>query len=215
MTCYVSVLLCLCFVMLCFRILMLFYVYACCVYVLVWFLSTMEKVIKNRLYANIIDYNHLQNQVPPWFVYVRYAMFCYVYVLSCIVSLWFGLWCLCFVMFMFVMFMFCYVMFCYVYGLLCFAVLCLCLLCLCFVMFMFCLCTELWKHFSGVTEKGIKNSYTPTFSKMFPVMGEGTKNMLHANMLDKPCICYCVGYVPMSLFPYMVCYVPVFVSFCI
>ena len=60
-----------------------------------------------------------------WFVMF---MFCYVYVLSC----------LCFAMLCLVMFMVCYGLLCYVYV----------LVCVCFVMCMFCLCTELWKHFS-------------------------------------------------------------------
>ena len=44
-----------------------------------------------------------------------------------------------------------------------------------YLIFMFCLCTELWKHSLHLTQKGIKNSYTPTFS---------IKNRLYANILE-------------------------------
>jgi len=105
----------------------------------------MGKGIKNRLFANILEksrnYNHLQNRVPPWFVY-----FCYGHVLLCLCfcHVWFHFDLVCYVYVLYVYVLLCYVLLCYVllcYGLLCFVVLCLCFvmckLCNVYVMFMY------------------------------------------------------------------------------
>ena len=89
-------------------------------------------------------------------------IFSYVYVLLCLCL------CLCFDM----------LMFCCVYILLCYV-----LLCLCFVSFVFRV------YFSDDTMrlgKGIKNSYTPTFSiKNSYTQTISIKNRLFANILEK------------------------------
>ena len=102
----------------CFLMLMLCYVYVCCVYVLVWFLLAKEKGIKNSYTPTFSTRLSLCSVM---------FLFWYVYVLLC----------LCFVMFVlccvYVLLYLCFVMciFCYAYVLLCYVM-------LFFVVFLFC-----------------------------------------------------------------------------
>ena len=162
---YVSVLVCLCFIVLmfchvcallclCIVIFMLCYVYflLCLFFVCSFVFKGLQIVIsrfsehggegiKDMLYANILE-NYMYGLLSLCF---------HVYVLICLCSVMFifsyayVLLCLCFIVFMF----------CHVCTLLC---LCIVVFMFCYVVVLFvCLCTEPRKHFFLASSKGIKS----------------------------------------------------------
>ena len=148
--CYAYVLLCLCFVMLCFVMCMYCYVSFFGMFMFVCFIFKEWQTVISRMTRVGLE----RNKEVAISQHSRKCVCCFgvlVYVCLCICSCVDV--CLC---------------------------ICLCV-CLCmFVCLCVCLCvcwtgwgirahnvrTELWKHFFLLAEKGIKNSYTPTFSKM-------------------------------------------------